>query len=148
MPAPIRVVHDEDPKAVIWRDCGKLLEGLKPLADRVLVVMYERTNQGEDKEVRTQGGIILAKSQSRTSAAEQDKYQGRLGLVMAVGPLAFKKDETHDWGDVVPKVNDWVMFDSISNYSPFDLPHDRRARFIVDRDIEAIVPEETFDAIW
>jgi len=148
MPAPIRVVHEEDPKKLIWKDCGKLLEGLKPLADRVLVVMYERTNQGEGKEARTTGGIIMVKTQSRTSAAEQDKYQGRLGLVMALGPLAFKSDATHDWGGVVPKVNDWVMFDSYSNFSPFDLPNDRRARFVQDIAIEAIVPEETFDAIW
>jgi hypothetical protein len=87
MPAPIRVVHEEDPKKLIWKDCGKLLEGLKPLADRVLVVMYERTNQGEGKEARTQGGIIVVKTQSRTSAAEQDKYQGRLGLGDGAWPV-------------------------------------------------------------
>lgn len=148
MPAPIRVVHEEDPKQLIWKDCGKLLNGLQPLADRVLVVMYERTNQGEGREARTQGGIIVVRSQNKTNAAEQDKYQGRLGLVIALGPIAFKSDSTHQWGSVVPKVNDWVMFDSITNFSPFDLPNDRRARFIQDIYVEAIVPDETFDAIW
>lgn len=148
MPTPVRVVHEVDQKELIWDQCGSYLKGLQPLADRVLVVMYERTNQGDGKEAKTPGGIIVVKSQNRTGAAEQDKYQGRLGLVMALGPLAFKTDATHDWGGVTPKVNDWVMFDSISNFSPFDLPNDRRARFISDSAIEAIVPDETFDAIW
>lgn len=149
MPTALRVVHKTDPKKVIYDDVGHLLKGFEPLADRILVVVYERGNQGKDVETVTPGGIIVVETSN--GVLREDKWQGRVGLVVAVGPIAFKSDASHQWGDRTPKIGDWVMFDT-TNTSPFDLPlkdgRHRRARFVQDVYVEAIVPEATFDAIW
>ena len=150
MPVPIRVIHQTDPKQLIWDECGTMLQGMQPLADRVLVVVYERTRQG-GKETKTEGGIYIPESFHKTNAAEQDYYQGRVGLLIAKGELAFEEDATHKWGKRKPEVGDWIMFDTV-NTSPFDVPDgkngSRRARFVQDVYVEAIVPDEVFDAIW
>jgi co-chaperonin GroES (HSP10) len=144
MPTPIRVQHKTDPKTAIWDDVKSLVDGFLPMGDRILVVVYERGKQ-KNEEARTAGGIIVPEVQH--GVLGEDKFQGRVGLVVAKGPLAFVEDDTHHWGDRCPDRFDWVMFDTV-NTSPFDLPGGRRARFVQDIYVEAIVPNETFDAIW
>lgn len=134
MPAPLKVVHDTDPKQDIWDEVGRYIEQIEPLGDRVLLVMYERTKQKGD--VRTAGGIIVP--ETKNGSAVEDKWQGKVGMVVKMGPLAFTEDETHKWGGVVPKVGDWVMI-SVGNSYSFDLPGDRRAREVRDVYVENIV---------
>jgi hypothetical protein len=145
MPTPIRVLHTDNPKDVIWDDVKDLLDGFQPMGARILVVVYERGKQKDKEDARTAGGIIVP--DVRTGVLGEDKWQGRVGLLVAKGPLAFQDDDNHHWGDKLPKLFDWVMFET-NNTSPFDLPGGRRARFVQDIYVEAIVPDETFDAIW
>lgn len=54
----------------------------------------------------TKGGII----KPNKSVAE-DLYQGKVGLVLQLGPLAFKYDRYgHEWEGVKFGVDDWVVF--------------------------------------
>ncbi len=53
---------------------------------------------------RTQGGIILPES-----TREEDRFQGKAALVVAMGPNAFKDDGVAQFGGVAPAVGDWVF---------------------------------------
>lgn len=156
MGAPIRVVHETDPKDDIRRDVGHLCEGMTVMGADVLIVMYERVSGEAEK--KTAGGLLVPIT-ARTTAHE-DKFQGKVGLVMKMGPLAFEDDDNHRWGGVRPQVGDWVLINVSETYS-FDLPvytahaartgspdGERRCRLVQDVYVKLIVSEEMFDAIW
>ena len=66
--------------------------------NQILVAVYVRPQ-------KTKSGIYLS-DQSR----EEDKIQGKVGLVVKKGPSAFV-DEANEWfKDVSVEVNDWVVF--------------------------------------
>ena len=82
----------------------KLLEDIGDISsveifnNQILVAVYVRPQ-------KTKSGIYLS-DQSR----EEDKIQGKVGLVVKKGPSAFV-DEANEWfKDVSVEVNDWVVF--------------------------------------
>ncbi|HWG71257.1 MAG TPA: hypothetical protein VN692_17705 [Steroidobacteraceae bacterium] len=138
MAQPLRVLHDRDPREDIREDVGAVTDTIDPLGAGVLIVMYER---GKGKgEAKTAGGIILA-----NKTLDEDKYQGKAGLVMKLGPIAFTDDASHQWGDRVPRVGDWVMV-NVGDSFAFDLPGDRRARIVEDVNVKAILRHP--DMVW
>lgn len=72
------------------------LDAIQLFGGRLVVAKWIRTKAGN---------IILAKD-----TQNEDRYQGKVGLVIKVGPLAFVNDETHDWHGLSAKVGDWVMY--------------------------------------
>lgn len=158
MGAPIRVVHDKDPAQEIRDDVGKLCEGITVLGASVLIVMYQRVLSSGGGERRSTGGILIPITAN--TSAHEDKFQGKVGLLMQLGPIAFAEDDSHKWGGRTPKVGDWVLIDVKETYS-FDLPvysagkigqgspdGERRARIIQDVYVHGIVDRTMFDAIW
>lgn len=145
MPLPLRVVHKTDPRQDIIDDVGDIAKHFQPLGAGVLIVMYERGKQKGGEMAQTSGGIFIP--ETATGVIKEDKYQGKVGLVMALGPIAFTEDERHQWGAVTPKIGDWVMVSVGDTYS-FDLPGDRRARLVEDVNIKFIVSPEAFDSVW
>jgi len=138
MAQPLRVLHDRDPREDIREDVGAVTDTIDPLGAGVLIVMYER---GKGKgEAKTAGGIILA-----NKTLDEDKYQGKAGLVMKLGPIAFTDDASHQWGDRVPRVGDWVMV-NVGDSFAFDLPGDRRACIVEDVNVKAILRHP--DMVW
>lgn len=111
----LRVIHDEDPREEIWRDMGalpgdafkkygNLIEKARVGGEDVLVVRYERRG-------KSSGGIILPHQTSTN-----DKWQGNTGLIVKMGPRAYRTDKTIRWfeeGDAAknPEIGDWVFFD-------------------------------------
>lgn len=144
MPAPLRVIHETDPKQDIINDVKDLVHGFRPMADRVLLVMYERGKQNSTGEVRTKGGLIIPNV--KAGSLNEDQYQGKVGLVVAIGDLAFEEDADHKWG-ARPQVGDWVMI-QVGNSSSFDIPGPRRARMVRDVQIEMIVSDENIGDIY
>ena len=47
---------------------------------------------------------------SSASTQREDVYQGKIGLVIAVGPLAFANDANNDFKGQNVKVGDWVWY--------------------------------------
>lgn len=92
----LQVDHVGDPRTQIWDKCSGLLQDIEILGGRVLLGIYERPE-------KTKGGIILT---DRTKG--EDIYQGKVGLILKTGPLAFVDDDDHHWGGVVPAVGDWI----------------------------------------
>ena len=86
-----------DPKQALIDSVGDL-SGFEPFHSLVLVATYIQPE-------KTKGGIILA---DRSLA--EDRFQGKVGLVIKIGPLAFKDDQINKFGGVMIEELDWVMY--------------------------------------
>jgi co-chaperonin GroES (HSP10) len=128
----IAMVHEDDPRAAIMDDCEPHLNHVQVLGARVLVGVYVRPH-------KTKSGLILT---SKTT--DEDRYQGKVGLVLALGPIAFEDDSSHRFGAVKPKVGDWIVY-SVGDTFAMEMG-ERRARSVEDVDVHLII--ENPDSIW
>lgn len=89
--------HERDPKEVLRDSIGSGLDGVQLFANQVLVAIYVRPE-------KTRGGIIVTEKYR-----DEDKFQGKVGLVVLKGPKAFVGDD--DWFDGVSvDVGEWIVF--------------------------------------
>lgn len=123
--------HENDPKQEIVDSVGDI-SNFELFNMQVLVGIYIRPQ-------KTKSGIILT---DRT--IDEDKYQGKVGIVLKTGPSAFV-DETGKWfdGNTI-SVGDWVVFRpsdgwavSVNGYS---------CRILDDLSIKARINQP--DMIW
>ena len=86
--------HSLDPKSALLKEVGDI-SNVEIFNNLVLVAIYIRPEL-------TAGGIILT-----NNIRDEDKWQGKVGLVLKKGPTAF----THDWfkGQKINE-NDWAVF--------------------------------------
>lgn len=61
---------------------------------------------------RTAGGIILTEK-----TVDEDKWQGKVGLVLKVGPTAFVNDSANDFKGQSLSVGDWVIYRTSDGFS-------------------------------
>ncbi len=145
-----RCVTPAEQKAAIIKDLEPLLKDIRVLRNRVLVCTYV------EAEI-TAGGIH--KPQSRI---DESKYQGKVGLVLKIGPIAFDYDEivreVEETGEAfevvaglhgIPEVGDWVFFRASDTWdcglavAPGKGVH---CRFINDDSIVGVIADPT--SIW
>lgn len=96
------------------------------------------------KWIRRTAGSLVTSEQTQ----KEDGFQSKVGLVLKVGPLAFKNDDRHDWAGFVPKVGDWVLY-HYSDGNDFDYQikgsFDRvKCKMITEGDVQAILPRPDF----
>ena len=86
--------HSLDPKLALLKEVGDI-SNVEIFNNQVLVAIYIRPEL-------TAGGIIIT-----NNIRDEDKWQGKVGLVLKKGPTAF----THDWfkGQEINE-NDWAVF--------------------------------------
>lgn len=132
MASPIAMLHETDPVKDLLAKTVRLSDW-KVMSAKVLVAVYQRP-------AKTKSGLYLS-DQTRV----EDKYQGKVGLVIAKGPLAFTEDDRHHWDGVVPGIGDWVFYNP-GDTQPFEAGDDQRCRFVEDADIYAILPQP--DLVW
>lgn len=97
MPA-MEMVHDVDPAKELFDKVGPL-DDYPLFSSNILVAIYQRSD-------KTKSNLYLP-----DSVREEDRYQGKVGLVLSLGPLAFQEDEAK--GITFPqkaKVGDWIVF--------------------------------------
>jgi len=94
MPAAL-MLHEEDPRTEILNKVGSL-DGVEVFGSDVLVALYIRPQ-------KTKSGIILA-----DSTREEDRWQGKAGLILKLGPTAYTDDEGNKFRDI--SEGDWVVF--------------------------------------
>jgi co-chaperonin GroES (HSP10) len=94
MPAAL-MTHDTDPKLEILDRVGDLAD-VEVFGNDILVALYIRPQ-------KTKSGIILA-----DSTRDEDRWQGKAGLVLKLGPTAYVDDDGNTFRDL--KVGDWVVF--------------------------------------
>jgi co-chaperonin GroES (HSP10) len=128
----IAMVHDDDPKATIMRDVTPHLKSVEILGARVLVAVYVRPE-------KTKSGLFLT-----AKSTDEDKYQGKVGLVLKLGPIAFMDDQTHRFGAKSPAVGDWIVY-SVGDTFAMEMG-ERRCRSVEDVDVHLIVQNP--DSIW
>ena len=87
-----------DPKGAYFDAVKDALPKIRILHNKVLVATYIRPE-------KTKGGIFLA---DRT--LEEDRFQGKVGLVLTFGPRAFVDDAVNKFGGVKLEVGEWAIY--------------------------------------
>lgn len=94
MPAAL-MLHETDPKQAILDRVGDL-SNVEVFGSDVLVALYLRPE-------KTKSGIILA-----DSTRDEDKWQGKAGLILKLGSTAFCDEDGNKFRDI--EEGDWVIF--------------------------------------
>lgn len=129
----IRTLHIEDPRDVIWNDVREDLDKVEPFNQQVLVAFYIRP------ATRTAGGLEIAEE-----AVDEDRYQGKVGMVLKKGPRAFVDDGPVKFYGQNVEPGDWVVYRSSDGLKGMIGP--REVRFIPDVYIKARIdhPDAVF----
>lgn len=94
MPA-VAMLHEVDPREDLTRRAGNL-EGVEVFGSDILVAIYKRPT-------KTKSGIFLT-----DKSLEEDVHQGKVGLVLKLGPTAYLDENGNRFRDI--KEGDWVIF--------------------------------------
>lgn len=92
-----KMSHAQDPADVIRDQVGNL-DGVTVYHNLILVGIYSRPE-------KTAGGIVLP-----DSVKKEDVYQGVVGLVLKVGPTAFKDDGVNHFHGQKVEPGMWCVF--------------------------------------
>lgn len=96
MPAML-MDHEIDPKQKLLDDLSDL-SNIEIFNNQILVAVYIRPT-------RTKSGLYLS-----DKTIDEDRYQGKVGLIVGMGPSAFQ-DESGQWFDNATfNLHDWVVF--------------------------------------
>ena len=127
--APTKILEftsADDPKEVVFKALDGAFDKWNVLANKIVVATAPTPE-------KTRGGIFIPdKTKTET------RFQGTVGLVMALGETAF--DDTARWPntDTRPKVGDWVHYRA-SSTEEFAI-NDISCRYILDTQIHSVVP--------
>lgn len=114
-----------DKKAAILEAIGDL-SNIKVMQNMVLVATYIRPET-------TSGGIVLP-----DSALDEDVWQGKVGLVLKLGPVAFETEDGDGRFYVKPNIHDWCVYrvgdawDITVNKVACRLIADQNVRLVID----------------
>jgi co-chaperonin GroES (HSP10) len=112
-------------KRDIINEAGDLSE-VEVMYNQILVGIWKRPE-------RTKGGIILT-----DNTRKEDDYQGKVGLVLKMGPGAFQdNDEMHF--TQTAKVGDWVVLRPGDGWQL--KVNDRPCRMLLDTSVKLIIPK-------
>lgn len=96
----LKIDHgDEDPKQKLLEKVGDL-SGLRLMFNTILVALYE-----PPAHKKTISGLYLP-----DKTRQESIWQGKVGLVVKMGPKAYKDDETTKFEGERVEVGDWVWF--------------------------------------
>lgn len=141
MPA-LKAFHQKDPRLEIIKRVGNL-EWLRLRANQILVAVYIAP---PERQYGTMGIIVTDKTR------DEDRYQGKVGLIVKMGPLAFvDDDQTKFLPNDKATLGDWVVFRASDGWQitlTGDGTEDSRqlCRIFVESDIRAIIPAP--DMVW
>lgn len=103
----MQMTHDIPAAKAIMDALGGAHDGYDVFGADVLVAVYTRPE-------KTKGGIILT-----DNVKGEDRYQGKIGLVLKTGPLV--NSDLNPWfNGALPKAGDWVVLRVGDTYT-FDL---------------------------
>lgn len=123
----MEMVHVEDPSDALVNKIGDLSEFEVPL-NRVLIGIYMRPE-------KTKGGVILT-----DKYRDEDRYQGKAGLILKRGPLAFVDDDRVKFNGFDPKPGDWVMFRPSDGMKVDIRAADGHCILLTDTQVQLVIP--------
>lgn len=94
----IAELSGSDPKGSLWESLGDTVDHVTPKPYELIVATYIRPEQ-------TKGGIFIP---DRTLT--EDRFQGKVGLLLKLGEFCFEDDAKTKWGSFKPAVGDWVIY--------------------------------------
>ncbi len=128
---PMLMIHENDPADELMKSVGDLSE-YKVFSNWILVGTYVRPE-------KTASGIYLTQS-----TIDEDKFQGKVGIVLKKGPLAFVDDINVSFHGQNVEVGDWVSFrlSDSTKVSVNGVP----CRLLSDTAIKMVIPAP--DKVW
>lgn len=99
----VEVVHKEDPKQALLNSIGTVPDGLVQFS-RILVAIYK-----PPMIAKTGGGIFLPDAMTQEDV-EEYHWQGKVGLIVAMGDRAYEDDDSVSFHGTKNKIGDWVWF--------------------------------------
>lgn len=121
----LEMVHAEDPRQQILTEVKAYTDQIRVLGPELLCCVYMRPKQ-------TKSGLTLPDSYRK-----EDEFQGKVGLVIKMGPIAFQDDADHRFGNIAPKIGDWVLFRVGDTFEL--IVGDRKFRIVQDVNVRAIL---------
>ena len=91
------MAHDGDPKQKLLDVIGDLSE-VELFNNQILVAVYVRPT-------KTKSGLYLT-----DKYADEDKFQGKVGLLVGMGPAAFQDDSGQWFNDASFNLHDWLVY--------------------------------------
>ena len=133
----VNVVHDVDPKQALLEKIGRIPDGVVQFS-RVLVAIYQPPMVS-----KTNSGIILTDALSQDDV-EEALWQGKVSLVVALGPQAYVDDDTTKFHGTKVEVGDWVW--SRPSDGIMCEVNEVPCRVLTERDIIGKLPHP--DMVW
>lgn len=123
-----------DQKAEFFKAMEKVLPTLRIQRNRVLVGTHvERT--------KTRSGLIMP-----SKRIEESRFQGKAGLILAIGPDAFRWEHLNgDRDPDAPKVGEWVFYRAADTWE-CGLGAGVPCRFVYDDSIVSTIEDPT--QVW
>lgn len=125
----VAMLHERDPAEILFEEIGDL-GPLELFHNQVLVAIYVRPE-------KTAKGLYMTQ-QTR----DEDKTQGKVGLVVKLGASAFESDEKWEFPDI--KIGDWVYFRASDGWAI--TVNQKLCRIVDDVDIRGRVQHP--DQVW
>lgn len=127
----MRMEHSDDPAENIRKEMGDISD-IEIFHNQVLVAVYIRPE-------KTKSGLYIS-AQTR----EEDKYQGKVGLIIKKGADAFV-DESGKWFKGVNlDVGNWIYFRPSDGWAI--TVHGQLCRILDDTDVRGRIPQP--DTVW
>lgn len=129
------MAHVSDPRSELQAQVGDVSH-VDVFGNWVMVAIYKRPE-------KTKGGIILT-----DTTRKEDDYQGKVGLVLKKGPMAFVNDSRVDFAGKTVEPGDWIAFRASDGWD-FLLrgpKEDTRCRMIADVDVRMMLTDP--DAVF
>lgn len=95
--ATMQMEHDVDPAKQLMEALGDI-SNVKMFNNNILVAVYIRPE-------KTKSGLYLP-----GKTIDEDRYQGKVGLLVSTGPKAFSVESDEWFKDVEVKPGDWLVF--------------------------------------
>ena len=127
----MRMEHEIDPAEAIRKEMGDISD-IEIFHNQVLVAIYIRPE-------KTKSGLYLS-AQTR----DEDRYQGKVGLIIKKGADAFVDDTGKWFKGVNLDVGNWIYFRPSDGWQI--TVHGQLCRILDDTDVRGRVP--TPDCIW
>jgi co-chaperonin GroES (HSP10) len=121
----LKMQHAVDPREDLWKQIGNL-DDIKIYNNWVLLAVYKRPE-------KTVGGILIT-----DHTRKEDEYQGKVGLVVKKGPVAFVDDERTSFAGQNVDLGDWVVFRTSDGWA-LEV-HGVLCRMVQDTQIRLTVP--------
>ena len=127
----MKMDHADDPKEVLLKELGNV-DDIEVFNNQILVAIYMRPE-------KTKSGIILS-----DKTRDEDRYQGKVGLIIKKGPMAFIDPDQKWFVDADVNVGEWVYFRVTDGWSIN--VHGVSCRMLEDTDVRGTTKYP--DAVW